>query len=64
MVQIEKEQTEKRSKIVKGKLTKNEMIMIEKFLEPELKIIRFETMDVITASDILDEDELPPVVTG
>lgn len=38
--------------------------MKEKFLEPELKIIRFETMDVITASDILDEDELPPVVTG
>ena len=38
--------------------------MIEKFLEPELKIIRFEIVDVITASDILDDDELPPVVIG
>lgn len=38
--------------------------MKEKFLEPELKIISFKTMDAITASDGggLDEDELPPVV--
>lgn len=42
------------------------MIMKEKFLEPELKIISFEIMDVITASDSigLDEDELPPVIIG
>lgn len=40
--------------------------MKEKFLEPELKIISFETMDVITTSGGggLDEDELPPVVIG
>ena len=40
--------------------------MKEEFFEPELKIISFETMDVITASDGggLDEDELPPVVIG
>ena len=38
--------------------------MKEKFLEPELKIISFKTMDAITASNGggLDEDELPPVV--
>ena len=38
--------------------------MKEKFLEPELKIIRFETIDVIAASYSggLDEDELPPFV--
>ena len=42
------------------------MIMKGNILEPELKIIRFETMDVITASygGGLDEDELPPVVIG
>jgi len=40
--------------------------MKEKFLEPELKIISFEPMDVIAASNGggLDEDELPPVVIG
>ena len=40
--------------------------MKEEFLEPELEIIRYETMDVIAASNGggLDEDELPPIVIG
>ena len=40
------------------------MIMKEKFLEPELNIIHFEIVDVITTSGSLDDDELPPVVIG
>lgn len=40
------------------------MITKEKFLEPELNIIRFEIVDVITASGSLDDDELPPVLIG
>lgn len=40
--------------------------MKEIFLDPELKIISFETRNVITTSDGggLDEDELPTIVTG
>lgn len=30
--------------------------------EPEIEIIRFAAADIITTSDMLDEDELPPVV--
>ena len=33
-------------------------------MEPELNIIRFEIVDVITASGSLDDDELPPVPIG
>ena len=42
--------------------------MKEKFMEPELNIIRFEAVDVITTSDPLngplDPDELPPIPFG
>ena len=33
--------------------------------EPEIEIIRFGNADIITtSSDILDEDEVPPVIIG
>lgn len=34
----------------------------ETFCEPEMEIIRFESIDVITTSGVLDEDELPPLI--
>ena len=35
--------------------------MKELFLDAEIEIIRFEAIDVITTSDELGEDELPPI---
>lgn len=34
----------------------------EIFQTPEIEIIRFESVDIITTSSVLDEDELPPVI--
>lgn len=34
----------------------------EIFQTPEMEIIRFESVDIITTSGVLDEDELPPVI--
>lgn len=40
--------------------------MKEKYLEAEIEVVRFETVDVITTSSVtnepLDPDELPPVI--
>lgn len=38
-------------------------MMKEKYLEAELEVIHFEAEDIITTSN-LDEDELPPVPAG
>lgn len=36
--------------------------MNERNWEPEIEIIRFGAADIIATSDMLDEDELPPVI--
>lgn len=40
--------------------------MKEKYLEAEIEVVHFETVDVITTSSVtnetLDPDELPPVI--
>lgn len=40
--------------------------MKELYAEPELEVIQFEAMDIITTSGggQLDEDELPPIIVG
>lgn len=39
--------------------------MKELYTEPELEVIQFEAMDIITTSGgKLDEDELPPIIVG
>ena len=38
---------------------------MEKFeWEPDVEVIRFADTDVITTSEVLDEDELPPLIFG
>jgi hypothetical protein len=38
--------------------------MKELFTAPEMEVLYFEAVDIITTSALTDEDELPPVIVG
>ena len=38
--------------------------MKELFTAPEMEVLHFEAVDIITTSTQMDDDELPPLVVG
>lgn len=37
---------------------------MEKYIEPEIEIVRLQSTDIIASSGGLDDNELPPIVIG